>query len=376
MNLISRIQISKIMKNIQVTLLSILVVTLVSCSQNNEKSSNDYEKSVIDSTLLVVDKKYIPAPMGASEELRNSIISMSPPSYEESQIFPQNNEEWKKLRQTRDSATSIVVNKLAGALLVKMERMEINGVVVRYITPNEIDPEYTNSIFVHTHGGGYVFNGGDAGAFEAILIAANLKIPTISIDYRMPPDHPFPIGLNDVIAAYEGIMGKYKNRTIFMGGSSGGGNFTMSAILMLADKGIQLPKAIFLGTPGSEFNKIGDSFFINEGIDRALGTWDGFITAALNLYANGTDFNDPYISPIYGDLTVFPPTILVSGTRDLLLSSTVRTHRKLRDSGVVTDLVVIEGHSHADYMTVPNAPESIAVYRDIDNFFRNFLNNK
>jgi len=364
------------MKNIQVTLLSILLVTIVSCSQNNEKSSKDYEKIIKDSTFLVVDKKYIPAPMGASEELRNSIISMSPPSYVESQIFPQNNEEWRTLRHSRDSVTSIVVNKLADALSVKMEKMEINGVVVRYITPNEIVPEYTNAIFVHTHGGAYVFNGGDAGAFEAILIAANLKIPTISIDYRMPPDHPFPIGLNDVVAAYKGILEKYNSHTIFMGGSSGGGNFTMSAILMLADKGIELPKAIFLGTPGADFNKVGDSFYINEGIDKNLGTWDGMITAALNLYANGTDFNDPYISPIYGDLTVFPPTILVSGTRDLLLSSTVRTHRKLRDSGVITDLVVIEGHAHADYMVVPNAPESIAVYKDIDNFFREFLNDK
>jgi len=238
--------------------------------------------------------------------------------------------------------------------------VEINDVVVRYITPNEIAPEYTNAIFVHTHGGGFVFNGGDAGAFEAILIASNLKIPTISIDYRMPPDHPFPIGLNDVEAAYEGILEKYKNYTIFMGGSSGGGNFTMST-------------AIFLGTPCTEFNKIGDSFYINEGIDKSLGTWDGFITSALTLYANGTDFKDPYISPIYGDLSQFPPTILVSGTRDLLLSSTVRAHRKLRDSGITADLVVIEGHSHADYMVVANAPESIAVYKDIDNFFRQYL---
>ena len=360
------------MKNIQVTLLSILLVTIVSYSQNIEKPT-DITK---DSTFLRVDEKYIPAPMSASEELRSSIISMLPPSIEDMKVFPQNNEEWKALQYSRDSATSIVVNKLAEATSVKIEKMEINGVVVRYITPNIIAPKYTNSIFVHTHGGAYLFNGGDAGAFEAILIAANIKISIISIDYRMPPDHPYPVGLNDVVAAYEGILEKYENHTIFMGGSSGGGNFTMSAILKLRDKEIVLPKAIFLGTPGADFNKIGDSYYINEGIDKALGTWDGFITAALKLYANGTDFKDPYISPIYGDLSGFPPTILVSGTRDLLLSCTVRTHRKLRDSGVITDLVVIEGHSHADYMVVPNAPESIAVYKDIDNFFRKIFNDK
>jgi len=189
----------------------------------------------------------------------------------------------------------------------------------------------------------------------------------------MPPDYPYPIGLNDGVAAYEGILEKHKNITLFMGGSSGGANFTMSTILKLRDKGIKLPKAIFLGTPGADFNKIGDSYYINEGIDKALGTWDGMITAALKLYANGTDFNDPYISPVYSNLSGFPPTILVSGTRDLLLSCTVRVHRKLRDSDVIADLVVIEGHAHADYMIVPNAPESIAVFKDIDNFFRKFF---
>jgi len=361
------------MKNIQIILLVVLLGIVTSCSQKDENSFTASADATRDSTFLRVDEKYIPAPMGASEELRKSIISMLPPSYEESQIFPKSNEEWKELRHSRDSATSIVVNNLAEAISVKIEKKEINGVIVRYITPIEIAPEYSNSIFVHTHGGAYVFNGGAAGAFEAVLISANLKIPIISIDYRMPPDHPYPVGLDDVVAAYEGILEKHNGKTIFMGGSSGGGNFTMSTILKLKDKDVTLPKAIFLGTPGADFNKIGDSYYINEGIDKALGTWDGMITAALKLYANGTDFNDPYISPIYGDLSGFPPTILVSGTRDLLLSCTVRTHRKLRDSGVTSDLVVIEGHAHADYMIVPNAPESKAVFKDIDNFFRKTL---
>jgi len=60
------------MKNIQVTLLSILLVTIVTYSQNIEKPT-DITK---DSTFLRVDEKYIPAPMSASEELRSSIISM------------------------------------------------------------------------------------------------------------------------------------------------------------------------------------------------------------------------------------------------------------------------------------------------------------
>ena len=68
------------------------------------------------------------------------------------------------------------------------------------------------------------------------------------------------------------------------------------------------------------------------------------------LYANGHDLKDPMLSPVYGDMHGFPPTILTTGTRDLLLSNTVRVHRKLRQAGVEAELHVYEGQSHAQYM--------------------------
>lgn len=158
-----------------------------------------------------------------------------------------------------------------------------------------------------------------------------------------------------------------------MGGTSAGAGLTMSAIHKLKDQGVKLPKALFLGTPPADFTKTGDSHYLNEGVDRLLGTWDGLITEALALYANGENLSDPLISPLYGDLSNFPPSILVSGTRDLLLSPTVATHRKLRDAGGITDLIVIEGHSHGDYMVAFDTPESISVFNDTDNFFTQYL---
>src|SRR4051794_10616548 len=56
------------------------------------------------------------------------------------------------------------------------------------------------------------------------------------------------------------------------------------------------------------------------------------------------------VSPVYGDFRGLPPAILISGTRDLFLSDTVRTHRKLRDAGVEADLHVFEGQSHCQYL--------------------------
>ena len=87
------------------------------------------------------------------------------------------------------------------------------------------------------------------------------------------------------------------------------------------------------------------------------------------LYANGRDLKDPMLSPIYGDLNGFPPTILTSGTRDLFLSLTVRTHRKLGRTGVDAVLQVFEGLSHAQCSINPNAPETREAFEEIGHFF-------
>jgi monoterpene epsilon-lactone hydrolase len=82
---------------------------------------------------------------------------------------------------------------------------------------------------------------------------------------------------------------------------------------------------------------------------------------------------DPMLSPVYGDMKGFPPTILTSGTRDLLLSNTVRVHRKLRQAGVEATLQVYEGMSHAHYIRDDTAPESKEAFEEIAAFFDKHL---
>ena len=112
----------------------------------------------------------------------------------------------------------------------------------------------------------------------------------------------------------------------------------------------------------------GDTLFINEGIDRELIGYEQTLSAPAQLYAGDHDLRDPLLSPIYGDFEGFSPTYLVTGTRDLFLSDTARTHRKLREAGVTADLNVYEGMAHAGYIFVPDAPESHQVFRELDMF--------
>ena len=82
---------------------------------------------------------------------------------------------------------------------------------------------------------------------------------------------------------------------------------------------------------------------------------------------------DPMLSPIYGDLHNFPPTILTTGTRDLLLSNTVRVNQKLRQSGVETTLQVFEGQSHAQFYRDDRIPEVQQAMTEIAGFFDKHL---
>jgi acetyl esterase/lipase len=117
----------------------------------------------------------------------------------------------------------------------------------------------------------------------------------------------------------------------------------------------------------------GGSLFTNEGIDHVLVSYDGMLSAAALLYADGTDLKDPLLSPVYGDFAGFPPSYLITGTRDMFLSDTARTHRKLRTAGVVADLNVYEGISHAEYAFAQGSPEWQQAYGELAAFLQTHL---
>jgi len=90
-----------------------------------------------------------------------------------------------------------------------------------------------------------------------------------------------------------------------------------------------------------------------DGVDNTLGR----LLEVNRLYANGHDLADPYLSPLFGDLTGFPPTFLHTGTRDLFLSNTVRMHRRLRAAGVDAELHVFEAMPHGGFRGAPEDEE-------------------
>lgn len=314
-----------------------------------------------------VPAKVIPVPDTASEAMQKTIAApYRAPAWNAN---PQTPAEWKALVAKLADVVGGAQAGIRERLGVTVQDAVIGGVRAFILEPKEMPAAHRNQVLLHIHGGGYVYNPGISGTQEAALLAGYGGYKVISIDYRMPPDFPYPAPMDDAFAAYKAVLGMADPSRIAVFGSSTGGAMTLALVMRARDAGLPLPAAIAPGTPWSDLAANGDTYKTNEWLDNVLVSWDGYLSHAAALYAGDHDWKDPQLSPIYGDFRGLPPAILTSGTRDLFLSNTVRTHRKLREAGVEASLQVFEGVSHAQYYLDPYAPESKQAAEEIARFF-------
>ncbi len=302
-------------------------------------------------------------PKAASLELQRHIESLETRS--EIQV-PLDLEGWGELRRQVLESKAITIENLSKLLDVSIFKDRIDSVPVFRIAPKETK---NRGLFVHIHGGAFTFEGGDMAAAEGAIIASQANIEVVSIDYRLSPEFPFPAALEDIFAVYRSLKQDSPERKIAVGGSSAGGNLSIALIHYLRQKEFPLPTVLYAGTPRTDLTNQSDSLDILEGIDPRIPSMrQGIIEAAERLYVGGSSREDPLISPIYGDFAGFPPTYLVTGTRDILLSDTIRVHRKLRQSGVEASLNVYEGLFHGAYISSGFSPEFYQVYGELNQF--------
>lgn len=301
-----------------------------------------------------IPAKSVPVPSTVSPEMQAIIAQPLRNAWDTPPTTP---EGWTALVKQLEATGGAGAQPMADRLHVKFEASTIDGVKVYVLTPEEIPAQNKNRLLVHVHGGCYVLNPHLASLGEALLVAGISHIKTITVDYRMPPEAYFPAALDDAMTVYKSATTLVPPLNIGVFGSSAGGALTLEMMLRAKSAGLPMPGAIAPGTPMSDATQAGDTFQTNAMVDNVLVSPAGFCDAATKFYANGHDLADPLLSPIYGDMHGFPPTILTSGTRDLLLSNTVRTNQKLREAGVETRLQVFEGQSHAQFYRDDRIPE-------------------
>ncbi len=263
---------------------------------------------------------------------------------------------WKEVVAELDGHIASLFEALP-AFPGKTEVRTVGQADVFELVPDGISAERQDRAIVYLHGGGFVMGGGELALKAAQIFATISQTRVYVVDYRMPPEHPFPAALDDIVALYRDLLTRHAPGKIAFMGVSAGGNLVAAGILKVRDLGLPLPGAAIMLTPATDLTEQGDTFETNKDIDGVLTQRTPRL---LSLYAGGHDLRDPYLSPIFGDLSAgFPPTLLISGTRDLLLSSTVMFHRALRRAGIEADLHVFEGMPHGGFGGAPEDGEAL-----------------
>ncbi|MFJ5304470.1 alpha/beta hydrolase [Streptomyces sp. NPDC088350] len=243
----------------------------------------------------------------------------------------------------------------------------VGGVPVHEAVPHGWDAS-DERVVLMLHGGGWIQGGGELAAVMTVLEAATLGLRVRGVDYRMAPDHPYPAPLDDCLAVYRAQLKQTEPELIALTGTSAGANLAAATVLRARDEGLPLPGAVSLWSPSVDLTRDGDTWHTLDGLDPIIGL---HMSTLMDYYARGQDPRDPYLSPVFGDLSGFPPTLLGSGTRDGLLSDTVRFHRALRRAGVDAHLHVHEAMTHSAFFG--GAPEEAEVGAEVKAFIHGRL---
>lgn len=311
-----------------------------------------------------VPARELPVPRHVSPELQAVIARPLAPGWD---TIPADAAAWRAMAAASAEVAAPDVARIKAAYGVSVTAEQIAGVPVFRIQPREVASGWEGRQLMHLHGGGYVLFPGEAGAGEGMLMAGLVGVEVVSVDYRMAPDHPFPAALEDAGAVWRALAAEHDPKAMAVFGASAGGGLTLALMLKLKAEAGPMPAAIAPGTPWADLTGGGDSINANAFVVNVLVSKHGWVGAAGPLYAAGRDLRDPLVSPLFGDFSGLPPAIVTSGTRDLLLSQAVRTHRRLRAAGVEAALQVFEGQSHAQFLE-PFVPETAEAFAEIAAF--------
>ena len=326
--------------------LAAIAVTAQQCAPGCLPQSNT---AAIDADGTARITRVIPVPAALSPEAR-ALVSRQPGPAAKSL------DENRKRTDAFRTARSAEARKLYP---VNIEEQTFAGVRTDVITPLSIPAAKRNRVLINVHGGGFVTDSGSL--VEGIPIANLTQTKVVSVYYRLAPEHPFPAAVDDTVAVYRELLKSHKPQNIALFGTSAGAILTAETAVKLRELGLPLPAALGVFSGTGDLGEWDDS--------RALFTLSGFAgpqpqkPVEPSPYVAKTDPRNPVLSPIYADLSGFPPTLFVTSTRDILLSGTTLLHRACLRAGVEADLVVFEALPHAFWYNyqLPETKEALAL---------------
>lgn len=209
----------------------------------------------------------------------------------------------------------------------------------------------STGVYLHLHGGGWVLGGCDMNDPAHEFMAREAGVTVVSVEYRLAPEHPYPAGLDDCVAAAEWLITncekEFGTPSLTIGGESAGANLVVGTLLRTRDelgytdwRGANLAYGIYAldGTPSARN-------WTERGLVLDEVSMDWFNSHYLSDV--DIDLHDPVLSPLYADLTDMPPALFTVGTLDPLLDDSLFMATRWETSGRGPELAIYPGGVHA-----------------------------
>ena len=204
--------------------------------------------------------------------------------------------------------------------------------------------ERRSGVVLYLHGGGYTCGSLEYAKGFAATLASQCGVRVFCAAYRLAPENPYPAAVDDALEAYRYLLKKgYAPRQILLCGESAGGGLIYALCLRLRQESMPLPCGLIGISPWVDLTGSGQSYETNRDNDPSL------TQELLEFYAKcyTADPTDPLCSPLFGDLTGFPPSLLFAGGDEILLDDARALQKKLVSCGCKSTLRVAPERWHA-----------------------------
>ena len=225
--------------------------------------------------------------------------------------------------------------------------VDAGGVPAEWSIAPGSDP---SRVLLFFHGGGYC--SGSIVSHRRMVTEAGraAKMRTLAVAYRLAPEHPFPAALDDAMTAWrflrrQGIAAEH----IAIGGDSAGGGLTIVLINRLRELGEAQPGCAWLCSPWTDLTMSGSTLASKDAVDPLIHK--GYLEELAAAYVPaGIARKDPRISPLFSDLTGFPPVLIQVGSAETLLADGTRFAAAAGAADVAVTLEIWPHMTHAWHM--------------------------
>ena len=250
-----------------------------------------------------------------------------------------------------------------------IKRTVIRGTPAEWITMDNVSKD---NIIMYFHGGGYSQGSIITHRKLTAHIVKSTGLPILILDYPLAPENPYPAALNRAKEVYSYLLNNgFKAQNIVLGGDSAGGGLAAALALFLKEKGIPLPKGIFMLSPWLDLTLSGESIKTCAEKDPLCFKED--LEMDADYYRGAEPLDSPFISPIYSDITGFPSVLIQAGSDDMLLSDSTRFADKAKASQVNVQLSIWDGMWHVFQAWVGGVPEATDAIDEIGWFTKTIL---